>query len=378
MSLNKIKIAIVEDEKNQREIMEMIFVSEGCHNVTSYPSGEEFLKVYQEFPPAAPDIVILDINMSGMSGFDVLREALKNGAFSQTLFVAISAHMTANDSRWLKDIGFEHIILKPYRVEELLNGIKSLLEVRDVVVSRRDLHQREMSAAVQELSNLRLRSSVLENNYIKKLISPKVFHILDSSPDSLIPQDRTVAVGFADIRDFTQLMNSLQIQQVSEVLKLFFEQAIESVTKENGHLDKFIGDEVMWFHESLSVEESCNQCIKAAARIIKGISKLNKAIQKRLHLKLGIQVGIGVACGTAAVGIFGAPKYRIQYTVLGPPVNLAARLCSEARAGEVLIGGEAIEHCLFKSKKIGFRTIKGFDHEVELRSVVIPKRLSLG
>ena len=201
-----------------------------------------------------------------------------------------------------------------------------------------------------------------------------MFKILDSDPKALEPKYQDIAIGFADIRGFTQLANRLQIQQVNKILELFFEHAVQCSTKENGFIDKFIGDQVMWFHHSGSIEKSSEQCIKAAINIQNGIKELNKTIKEKLHQKIEIQVGIGVTCGNAVVGIFGAPKYRIQYSVLGPPVNLAARLCSEAKGGELLIGGDIIEYCYYQTRKIGFQTIKGFDHQVELLKVIIPKK----
>ena len=129
----------------------------------------------------------------------------------------------------------------------------------------------------------------------------------------------------------------------------------------------------MWFHQSgNSLEENSKQCINASLSIMKQVKHLNEQIKKKLHINLNIEIGIGAACGTAIVGLFGAPKHRIQYSVIGPPVNLAGRLCSEAKANEILIGGKIIEYCLHSKNPIGFRTIKGFDHEVELMSINTP------
>jgi adenylate cyclase len=213
----------------------------------------------------------------------------------------------------------------------------------------------------------------LEENYIKKLISPEVFALLEKSPETLAPKYQAVAVGFADVRDFTRLSNRLETFQVSNVLQLFFKHAALLVRQGGGFLDKFIGDSVMWFHQAGSIKASCAECLETAAKIISNMDALNEVIQRRLHLKLRIEIGMGMACGNAAVGIFGAPEIRIHYGVLGPPVNLAARLCSEAPAGTLLIGGEAIEHCAYETTPVAFQAIKGFDHEVEVRKVQVPK-----
>lgn len=377
MNLTSTKIAVVEDELSQREILSFILESAGYCNVTVHSSGEKFLDYFRTDSAEPPDIVILDMKMSGMDGFQVLEEALKSSKFLHTLFVSHSAYLGLPDSHWLGYMGFDYNLPKPHDREDLLNMLKLLIENKENFLSKRNPYQ-NLFSAISELSRLRLRSAVLENDYIKKLISPEVFTILDSTPDKLIPRNQEVTVGFVDIRGFTQLTNRLQIHQINEILKLFFDHSIRRVNRWKGYTDKFIGDSVMWFHVSNSAKENCERSIRAASDIIRDSDELNDKIQSKLHVKLNIHVGIGIACGIAAVGVFGAPELRIQYSVLGPPVNLASRLCSEANPNEIVIGGEIIEYCPFKTKKIGFREIKGFDHKVELRKVIIPKKASFG
>jgi class 3 adenylate cyclase len=129
----------------------------------------------------------------------------------------------------------------------------------------------------------------------------------------------------------------------------------------------------MWFHQHDSTIDACAPCLHTAAAIMSSMDQFNEILEYRLHLKLELKIGIGIACGHAAVGIFGAPEFRIHYGVLGPPVNLASRLCAEAPAGAVLIGGEVIEHCTYESNPVGWRTIKGFEHKIEVRQINIPK-----
>lgn len=377
MTIDAARIAMVDDNVQLISNLKALLNMKGYQNITVHKSGEEFLEFYCDEGTEPPDIVFLDILLDphdrSINGFKVLGDALQHEKLSKALFVSVSAFFNEHDSRWLGHVGFDYNLPKHELTEKLEETIELLSADREAFLLKRNPYG-NLVAAAHELSRLKLRSAVLENDYIKKLISPEVFAILDSSPKSLVPKNQEIAVGFVDIRGFTQLMNRLQIQQMNEILKIFFEYTIEAVMKERGFIDKFLGDGVMWFHTSDSLEDSCTHCLRAAIRMMQGIRILNGAIKNRLHMGLGIQIGVGVACGTTAVGIFGAPKYRIQYSVIGPPVNLAARLCSEARANEVLIGGEAIEFCPFRTKKIGFRSIKGFDHDVELRSVIIPKK----
>ena len=105
------RIAVVDDEKSQREILEMILKSEGYHNLTFHPSGQNFLEFYSNHDNAPPDIVLLDTQMVGMTGFEVLEKALQSETFSQTMFIMNSAYFgEERDKRWAIHIGFEDIL----------------------------------------------------------------------------------------------------------------------------------------------------------------------------------------------------------------------------------------------------------------------------
>ena len=369
MMQNAGTIAIVDDEIDIVEPISVYLKNSG-YNVTVHKSGIDFLEYYKQSESISPDIVFLDIEMPHMNGLEVLEHSFQNLKLLQSIFVSFTGYLKEGDSRWLGFMGFDANIPKTIKIDQVLANVKNLIQNKNDIIAKRNPYK-NLLAAIHELSHLRLRSAVLENNYIKKLISPEVFDILDTDPNSLIPQNRDIAVAFVDIRDFTKLMNMLPLQQVNQILRLFYEVVVEGVTKEKGFIDKFIADEVMWFHQSDSLEECSKQCIRSAIDIKKGIKELNKEIRNAIHPHIELRVGMGLACGPAAVGIFGTPKYRIQYSILGSPVNLASRLCSEARAGEILIGGDIIQYCSYKTRNIGFRIMKGFEQEVELRSLII-------
>jgi class 3 adenylate cyclase len=368
-----IRIACVDDMELSLRYLRFQLIKVGVIKFDFFSSGQDFLDHYLNKGNEPPDLVFLDINLPIKNGLEILEEALQNSKLSQAIFVAITGYLDIGDSKWLGFLGFDLTIEKPITSEIITEIVNSLQTEKQKIIDKRNPYG-NLLAAIKELSRLRLRSAVLEENYIKKLISPEVFLALDTDPEKLIPKSREIAVGFVDIRGFTQLMNRLQISQVNEVLKLFFESTVSQINLNSGFVDKFVGDEVMWFHHKGTVEANCKQCINAAISMIQDLKELNKAIQRKLHLKLNLKIGIGIACGNAALGLFGAPNYRIQYSVLGPPVNLASRLCSLAKEGQILIGGEAIEYCDFRTIEVGFQSIKGFDHKVELKRVILTKQ----
>jgi adenylate cyclase len=260
---------------------------------------------------------------------------------------------------------------KPIDETKLIEKAEFLLKEKDNIISRQRPVENP-NAAFRELARLSVDNAVLEDD-IKKLISPGVYEKLKSEPESLMLRYYEVAVGFVDIRGFSKIMNSLDMDRLNEVLEMFFELTSEFIINEGGFIDKFMGDSVMWFHHEDSIDKISNNCLKVAVDIMKAKESLEKRIEKKLYFNLPIRLAIGAACGRAAVGILGTSKYRIQYSVLGSPVNLASRLCSRAKRDEIIIGGRIINYCNYASEVIGPARIKGFDHKIELRRVIIPK-----
>jgi class 3 adenylate cyclase/CheY-like chemotaxis protein len=373
----------VEDHEDARNALHALLELEADQaeflgpnaRIRTFGSGPEFLAWYGKPENPSPDLVILDIGLPGMSGLEVLQTCLQRPAFHRTLFVALTGYFAQDDVKWLA-YWFDAYLSKPVDPDRLLPTLKRLLETREATLAARNPFGK-LIEAVRELSSLRLRTSRLEHDYIRKLISPEVFKALESGQD-LAPRYTDTAVAFADIRGFTQLANRVQISQLTRVLGIFFSGAVRCITARGGFVDKFIGDAVMWFHVDGSEKESASRCIDAAIALIRSTKELQQRIRDELHVKVVLGIGCGIASGEVAVGLFGAPEHRIQYSALGPPVNLASRLCGDAPAGGILIGGSAINHCRYPMRRMGFAEIKGFDHLIEVRRILLGKPRSTG
>jgi class 3 adenylate cyclase/CheY-like chemotaxis protein len=358
-------IAIIDDEPLMINLTVQQLKTD-FDEVTGFLSGRDFLEYYTQHP--APDAVLVDFSMPDKNGVEIYKEALQDLRYSRTIFLCMSGYAEIDDQPWLSYLGFDAVLQKPFIYRELKKSLREMLEARDTLLQNRNIYKNFFNAC-EELAKLRLHSLQLENHYIKRLISPEVYRVLDSNPKKLIPKIVNVAVGFVDIRGFTSLLNRTDIDIVNTTLSIFFQHINRCIRENKGLLSQYTGDGAMWLHTNRTLAAGTRACIKTAQAMIEGMEEVNEIIQERLHLKINLGIGIGIACGKAAVGIFGDPHYRIQYTALGSPVNLASRLCAEARPNEILIGGEAIDYCQSPMTKLGFRTIKGFDHEVEVQIV---------
>ncbi len=372
MDTKNTKIAFVDDAKMILELAKVVLADAGYKDIQLFDTGGQFLGHYEDEENEPPDIAFLDIKLPDIDGLEIIERTRKNNKFSNTIFVSLSGYFEKIDTDWLEYSGFHDVFLKPIDEKQLLSKIEVLVETKEEILGERKLTQNP-EMLINKLIRSHIRSKVLEKDYIKKLISPEVFEILESNPEKLSPTEQEIAVGFLDIRGFTKLLSMVNdAQKMGEILGIFFDFVCEYITKGGGFVDKIIGDAVMWFHKGAPIEEISKQCIDVAVNIIKGMEMVNNVIRSEVFTDVPIKVGIGAACGKAMVGILGSPNYRIQYSALGSSVNFASHFCSKARRNEIIIGGTIIKYCPYKTEKRNHPKGK-LPLKEELRKVIIPE-----
>ena len=173
-------------------------------------------------------------------------------------------------------------------------------------------------------------------------------------------ETRDIAVLFVDIRGFTPLSESLQPEQVVDILNEYLNLTTQSIFKNNGTLDKFIGDATMAvFNAPFDLEDYEMCALRTARDIVAGAKALEASCEARYGKK--VSFGVGVNCGDAVVGNIGC-DFRMDYTAIGDTVNTAARLESNAKPGQVLISQKIYERVKDKdveAEPIGEIPLKG-------------------
>ena len=147
---------------------------------------------------------------------------------------------------------------------------------------------------------------------------------------------RQAVVLFADIRGFTALSEELSPEEIAALLNEYFTAMVEIVFEHGGALDKFMGDAMMAIWGApLSRADDADRAVRAAVAMQAALARLNEAWQEQGRRR--IAVGIGINSGEVFAGNIGSDR-RLEYTVIGDAVNVAARLCAEAGPGEILVG----------------------------------------
>jgi adenylate cyclase len=187
------------------------------------------------------------------------------------------------------------------------------------------------------LSREELAAEALQRSALERFLSPDVVEMIAANPNEirLGGVNQKVTVLFADIRGFTSLSERLEPQRVVEVLNDYFTRVTDIIFDHGGTLDKYLGDGVMAvFGAPISKGNDPERAVQAAIEIQNLVETLNRDAPARGFPEF--LVGIGVNTGIATAGNIGSPR-RIDYTVVGDPVNVAARLMANAAGGQILI-----------------------------------------
>lgn len=183
----------------------------------------------------------------------------------------------------------------------------------------------------------RIRREALARSNFERFFTPHLAARIASSPDAvkLGGDKRRVAVLFSDIRGFTALSETMNPDTMATLLTEYFTEMVECVFRHAGTLDKFIGDSVMaQWGAPIGEPDDCDRAMHAALDMLTELERLNT--RWRGEGRPTLQIGIGLNVGDVFAGNIGSDR-RLEYTVIGDPVNVASRLCGAAGPGEILL-----------------------------------------
>jgi adenylate cyclase len=218
-----------------------------------------------------------------------------------------------------------------------------------------------------------LREGVMIKSAFARYVAREVAEEIFKDPehaDSLRGERSEVTVLFCDIRGFTSLSERLTPEEVVSLLNDFYTLMIEATTKHDGILDKFLGDAVMAVFGApiLPHADHARRAVLTALDMRNAVAGLSQ--RRAAAGKESIDVGIGVSLGEVVAGTVGTEK-RVEYTVIGDSVNVAARLVSQAKPGTIQLSRRTYDAVkdLVDAKPLGATKVRGKEEEVEVYEV---------
>ncbi len=332
-------ILVVDDVPANVELLEALLTSDG-YDVTTAADGHEALEFVAE---DEPDLVLLDVMMPGMNGFEVC-EQLKAGETTRFIPIVLITALDGIEDK-LRGIaaGADDFLTKPFNRQELKARVRSLLRIRR-------LHN--------EVEQKRHVLSRLLNRYV----SEEIVNTILQNPEErmrLGGEKREIAILFADIRGFTSFSENTSAEKVVEVLNECFHDITELVFKHRGTFDKYLGDSVLAFYGApISYGDDLERCLQTALDMQESFRRIRDGWTDPQLKTLGL--GIGINFGEVIVGNVGSERL-MDYTVIGDRVNTAQRLEQSAQGDQILIS-EAVYNLMedrIKATEIPPVTVKG-------------------
>lgn len=328
------KILIVDDEPINIELLEDLLIPQK-YIVEGALNGEEALAKIQK---DLPDLILLDVMMPGMNGFQVCSEVRKNSSLPYIPIIFITAYqIDQSDIIHGLDMGGDDYIRKPFDSSELFSRIRSCLRVKKLYD--------DLARTKTELSRYVSLSTV---DMVEKKASKEVFQA---------DRAAVVTVLFSDIRGFTNFSENMVPAEIFKMLNLNLSRQIKVIEKYNGIIDKLNGDEIMAIFEG---PDMASNALKCARGIVKALS-----VPQNSKLLDWAGVGIGINTGQIYLGSLGSDTFK-DYTIVGNTVNIAARLCGLASQYQILFTEATLK--LIKKTELNYRPVK----RVSLRGISSP------
>jgi class 3 adenylate cyclase len=351
-------ILVVDDTPQNVLLLEALLTGKG-YKVVAASSGPEALRLVESAPP---DLILLDVVMPGMSGYEVCQKIRAHPDTEILPVVMVTALDPAQERIKGLEAGADDFLSKPINQPELLVRVRSLLRIkqlydtvqaqaRQLAELNRTLEQR-VADQVGQLDRLAR---------LKRFFSPHLADLIvaGDADDPLKSHRREVTVVFVDLRGFTAFAETADPEEVMGVLREYHAEMGAHILAHEGTLERFAGDGLMiFFNDPVPVPDPADRALRMAVAIRDGVGALTIRWQKRGY---DLSAGIGVAQGYATIGAIGF-EGRLDYGAIGTVTNLAARLCGEARAGQILVSQRLlgmVEH-LVEVEPVGELTLKGF------------------
>ena len=342
----KPKILVVDDTPDNLFLMSALL--EDRYEVKTAESGAAALEVVRTDPP---ELILLDIMMPEMDGYEVLRRLRRNPVTAEIPVIFLTALTSPEEEQFGLDLGAVDYIAKPISPPIVLARVHTHLE--------RSANARRLQALSEKLG---------------RYLAPQVYQSLfDGSRDAEIrTQRKKLTVFFSDIKDFTASTAKWQPEEIRFLLNSYFSEMSRIAYDHGGTLDKFIGDAMVVFFgdpESRGVREDALQCVKMAIAMQRRMQEL-QVLWREMGSDKTFDVRMGINTGYCDVGNFGS-DLRMDYTIIGSEVNLAARLEQSADPGGILISSET--YALVRDDILAIEQqplhVKGFSEPVKAWAV---------
>lgn len=325
-------VLVVDDLEANRKLMDAVLSPRGF-TVHATESGEDAV---DWLAGQLPDIVLLDIQMPGMDGYETCRRIRADDRTAYLPVVMVTASGNEQKIRAI-EAGADDFVTKPFDQAELLARVRSLIRIKryhDTI----ERQSAELAAWNRELeAKVQAQVAELERvGRLRRFLSPQVAGlVVESGDEAFLTSHRAeITAAYCDLRGFTPFAETAEPEEVMAVLRDYHEALGELVFRFEGTLEHFAGDGLLvFFNDPIPCPDAPERAVRMAVAMRGRVEQLAEGWRRRGH-ELGF--GVGIAQGYATLGRVGF-EGRYDYAAIGTVTNVSARLSGLAEAGQILI-----------------------------------------
>ena len=340
------KVLVVDDDLLNANLIYKYLTSVGYQVIKAHNGRDGLALACQE----KPDLILLDVMMPGMNGFEVCQRLRSDPSTAYVPVVMVTALYETEERIAALEAGADDFLSKPFNIYELAARVKSLLRIK---------HQHD------ELE----RRNKLFYSVMTRYMAPEVSEQILHDPERYLQlggESRRVTTLFADIRGFTRYAQTHSPDRVVELLNLVFKELTAVVLRWRGTFDKYLGDAIMALYGApVSYEDDVLRALRTALDMQQAFQDLSKSWVDDQERSLGL--GIGVHTGEVIIGNVGTESL-MNYTAIGDAVNVAQRLEELAQGGQILITEDVYREAQNRIQASFFdvRVLRGREQETKI------------
>jgi class 3 adenylate cyclase len=355
------RILVVDDQHSSVELMAELLKEHG-HEVLIAFDGEHAL---ERIRLEKPNLVVSDIVMPGIDGYELCRRVRADPITALLPVVLVTSLEPQTERVRSIEAGADDILSKPVSWIELLARVRALLRVKALQdeVRRQSDALREVNAKLEERVREQVRA-IEQLGRMKRFFPPMVAEAIVAGGEEILkPHRRRITAVFLDLRGFTAFTDRADPEEVLDLLRAYHATIGRLVDSFGGTLEHFAGDGMMiFFNDPMPVERPAERAVRMALEAQKAFEPIAEAWKKQGQ---DVGLGIGISQGAATLGLIGFEQ-RWEYAAIGNVPNLAARLCGQAQAGEIVLDSftqREIVH-IAETEPVGLLTLRGFTQPV--------------
>jgi adenylate cyclase len=354
------KILIVDDEPFNLDLLEQE-LGDYDYAIERAGDGVEALEKTQSFEP---DVILLDYMMPRMNGLEVVKRLRATPEHQGIPVILLTAKATQEDKVAGLDAGADDYVTKPFDSFELLARVRAMMRLKEMHDTLAEWNRTLAETVRKQVSELERMAR------LKRYLSPQIAETILGQDDELFrTHRREITIVFLDLRGFTAFSDSAEPEEVMEFLRHYHAEMGQLVFKFEGTLERFMGDGiVIIFNDPIPCEDHAQHATLMALEMRDRVKELRGAWLKKGY---NLDLGVGIAAGYATLGTMGF-EGRMDYGTVGNLPNLAARLCAEAKGGQILTDQKTmsrLEHA-FEAEPIEQLSLKGIARPVLAYNIV--------